>query len=196
MEFDEMKKIWDTQNNEPIYGINEKALHNRILSKKRQAYHITNFSELLIIIVYIGAGAFVLALNTFKPGVNIAMYCLSAWMFMVAFYMLFSRIRRIKASHRFDRSMSGDLNHALSVATYQVRISAFGRWNILPIGILTVLGVWEGGKSIWAIAGVVIFFVLVSYASGWEHNIYKTRKRELEILQDKLENEDLDDQSS
>src|SRR4051812_47574418 len=41
MEFDEMKKIWDSQNNEPLYAINEKALYNRILSKKKQAHHIT-----------------------------------------------------------------------------------------------------------------------------------------------------------
>ncbi len=33
MEFDEMKKIWDAQNNQPLYVIDEKALHNRIQSK-------------------------------------------------------------------------------------------------------------------------------------------------------------------
>ena len=40
------------------------------------------------------------------------------------------------------------------------------------------------------IAGIIIFFVLTNYASGWEHNIYKRKKRELEILKDKLENEE------
>src|SRR4051812_1101237 len=33
MEFDEMKKIWDAQNNQPLYVIDEKGLHNRIQSK-------------------------------------------------------------------------------------------------------------------------------------------------------------------
>ncbi len=41
MEFDEMKQIWDSQNNKLMYGIDEKALHNRILTKKRQAFHIS-----------------------------------------------------------------------------------------------------------------------------------------------------------
>ena len=50
MEFEEMKKVWDSQNNEMLYGINEKAMHNHILSKKKQANHITNASELILII--------------------------------------------------------------------------------------------------------------------------------------------------
>ena len=63
MEFDELKQVWDSQNNELLYAINEQALHNRILSKKKQAYHITNVSELLMIIVNMGAGYFVFQMN-------------------------------------------------------------------------------------------------------------------------------------
>jgi hypothetical protein len=48
MEFEELRKIWDAQNNQPLYAINEKAMYNLILSKKKQAHHITNISELLI----------------------------------------------------------------------------------------------------------------------------------------------------
>jgi hypothetical protein len=33
MEFDEMKKIWDAQNNQPLYVLDEKALHNRFSGK-------------------------------------------------------------------------------------------------------------------------------------------------------------------
>ena len=189
MEFDEMKKIWDAQNKETIYGINEKALHNRILSKKKTGYHITNTSELLLIIVNAGAGLLVLAVNLSKQSVNISMYLLSAWMFLSALYMLVSRIRRIKSSHRFDRSMLGDLSQAISVASYQVRLSQVGRWNILPIGILCLLGLWEGGKPVWSFALIVILFAFATYAARWEHGIYKARKRELEILQNKLESE-------
>jgi hypothetical protein len=73
------------------------------------------------------------------------------------------------------------------VATYQVRFSQLMRWNILPIGIFSLLGVWESGKSVWQTVGILIIFVLGHYAAGWELSIYKARKRELEILQNKLE---------
>src|SRR5687768_2465995 len=131
MEFDEMKKIWDTQNNEPLYTINEGALHNRILAKKRQGYHITNVSELLWIITNGGGGCFILSLIFFKQNAGMLMYFLAAWMVGSALYMLVSRIRRIKGSNRFDRSIGGDLDHAISMAAYQIRLSKLGLWNML-----------------------------------------------------------------
>jgi len=63
MEFEELRKIWDAQNNRPLYAINEKAMYNLILSKKKQAHHITNISELLIIIVYFITGSFVFGMD-------------------------------------------------------------------------------------------------------------------------------------
>lgn len=188
MEFDDMKKIWDTQNNELLYGINETALHNRILSKKNQAFHITNISELLSIIVNLSSGCLILGINLYKQSTNISMYCLAGWMLITAAYLSVMRIRRLRNNNRFDRSLHGDLDHAISDASYQVRLSYLIRWNILPIGILSALGVWEAGKSVWIAVGILIFFALTNYASGWEHNIYKRKKRELEILQKQLEN--------
>ena len=190
MEFEELRRIWDTQNNQPLYAINEKAMYNLILSKKKQAHHITNVSELLLIFVNIASGIFVLGMNFFKQSGNISWYVLSAWMLASALFMLVNRIRRINANNQFDRSMSGDLNHAISVATYQVRISQIMRWNILPIAAFTFLGLWEGGKSIWIAIIVLLFFALTFYAGGWEHNIYKRKKQELEVLKKKLDDED------
>ena len=187
MEFEELRKIWDAQNDQPLYAINEKAMYNLILSKKKQAHHITNISELLIIIVYIITGSFVLGKNLFDQSSNISMYVLSAWMLGSALFILVNRIRRIKGDNRFDRSMSGDLDHAISVATYQVRISQIMLWNILPIGALTILGLWESGKPIWIAMVVLLFFALSYYGGGWEHNIYKRKKRELEVLKNKLD---------
>ena len=189
MEFEELKKIWDAQNNQPLYAINEKAMYNYILSKKRQAHHITNISELLIIVVNICSGSVVLGMNLLKQNGNLSLYILSFWMFGSALFMLVNRIRRIKGNNQFDRSMSGDLSYAVSLATYQVRISQIMRWNILPIGALTVLGLWEGGKPVWIAIIVLLFFALTYYAGGWEHNIYKRKKRELEILKKKLDDE-------
>ncbi|MDQ6901894.1 MAG: hypothetical protein M3139_02635 [Bacteroidota bacterium] len=187
MEFNDLKTIWDAQNNEPLYAINAQALHNRILQKKKQAYHITNVSELLMIIVNMAAGYFVLQTNFSGNRNNIFMYLLAASMLGVAWYLLFSRIRRLKRDKQFDRSMHGDLNYAISTATYQVRLSLLGRWSILPIALFTLLGLWESGKSVWVIGTVLFFFVLAAFASKWEHGIYKTRKRELEVLKGKLE---------
>ena len=189
MEFDELKKVWDSQNNELLYAINETALHNRILSKKKQAYHITNTSELLLIIVNMAAGFFVLTLNLSGREVNIFMYLLAAWMLGISWYLLFSRIRRLKRNNQFDRSIHGDLNYAISIATYQVRLSLLSRWSILPIGVFTLLGIWQSGKSIWIAVATLIFFLFSNYVAGREHRNYISRKHELEMLKKKLEDE-------
>ena len=189
MEFEQLRKIWDAQDNQPLYAINEKAMYNLILSKKKQAHHITNISELLLIFVNLGAGIMTLAMNLFKQSGNISLYVLSAWMLGSALYILVHRIQRIKGDQQFDRSINNDLSHAISIASYQVRLSQIMRWNILPIAILTLLGLWEGEKPIWIALIVLLFFALTYYAGGWEHNIYKKKKRELEILQKKLGNE-------
>ncbi len=149
--------------------------------KKKQAYHITNVSELLLIIVNMAAGYFVFQMNLSGHNGNVFMYLLAAWMLGVSWYLLFSRIQRLKKDKQFDRSMHGDLNYAISVATYQVRLSLLGRWSILPIGLFTLLGLWESGKSVSIIAVILIFFVLTNYGARWEHGIYTTRKRELAI---------------
>jgi hypothetical protein len=189
MEFDDMKKIWNSQDNEFVFGINEQALHNRIRSKKKLGQHISNTSELLLIIVNFLVGAGILILNFYKSTPNVYMYILSAWMFATAVYVLVSRMRRKKTELRFDRSMRGEVNHALSVACYQVRLSALMRWNVVPMGILITLLTWNSGKPVWISIAILIFLGIALYASKCEHNIYKNRKRELEILQSKLRDE-------
>ncbi|GAB4049983.1 hypothetical protein [Spirosoma litoris] len=184
MEFDELQKIWHSQANEPLWVIDEKALYRRVLVKKEKVSHITNFSELLILIVYAGAGSFIVGLNYAKS--NLVLYLMAAWMFVTALYVLISRIRRIKGSHTFDRSMLGELNHAIFIATYQVHFSRLIRWNIIPIGVLSLWGVWRVDQSVWLVVGIVMVFILGYVGGGWEHRIYTAKKRELEALQRKL----------
>lgn len=189
MEFDEMKRIWDSQNNQPLYAINEAALQNRIVSKKQQVRHISNTSEWLLIIVNTAASFAVLGVNVTNDSASWSMYFLAAWMFVVACCVLLSRAYRTREEHRFDRTIQGDLSHAIFVASYQVRLSKLMQWNILPIAILVVFGMWESGKSLWIAGGLILFFMVTAYASRWEHHIYERKRRELEALRDKLEAE-------
>jgi hypothetical protein len=189
MEFDELQKIWDSQTHEPLWVINENALHNRIQAKKAKISHIANFSELLLLAVNIGGGSFVLGLNLMKPPTNVSLFLMSAWMFCTALYVLVSRIRRIKGGKTFDRSLLGELHHAILMATYQVRLSQLMRWNLVPIGAICLLGFWESKQSIWLALGLLTFLAITYYAGGWEHHIYEAKKRELEALKIKLEQE-------
>jgi hypothetical protein len=186
MEFEEMQKIWDSQRNEALYVLNENALHNRIMAKKRQSGKITNFSELMGMIVNTGAGVLMFQ-SVWKEGRgNIYLTLLGAWMICTALAVLFFRIRRLNGNAKFDRSMLGDLSYALSTATYQVKLGSFLRWNIVPMGVLISLGFWDSGNSPWLILGVMVFLAITNYFAGWEQRYYYNRKRELATLYDKL----------
>jgi hypothetical protein len=190
MEFEELQKIWDSQYNRPLYALDEKALHSRIVSKRKSAHHITSKSELLSLLANLGGGCFVLAIDLLNQSGNVFMYLIAAWMLCTGVYVWVSRLRRIKGELQFDRSIHGDLHHAISMATYQVNFSRLMRWNILPMGAFVVLGLWVGSKPVWMVVMILIFFGLVYYTSGWEHRMYISRRRELELLKNKLESEE------
>ena len=187
MEFDEMKKIWDAQNNQPLYVIDEKALHNRIQSKMNTLLHFTSVSEWLLIMINLGAGGILIGRNPFKPGVNIFLHLEAVWMFGIVVYLVLICIRRIKASRQFDRSIHGDLDHAIFLASYQMRIGQIIRWNFLPMGAIMIFSGWESGKLLRVSAIILVSYTLAFYVTSKGYLANKRRKRELQVLKEKLE---------
>lgn len=177
MEFEEMKKVWSTQNNEPLYVINEDALRKTIVTKKDKTLMRTNISELLSIIVNIAVGIFFL----FTGPVALAI-----WMIIVGLICFVGRVRRKSGEKQFDRTMLGDLDHAVSVANYQVRFSGLMRWNIIPVGLFIIWGAWEKGNLTVAIVILIVFSSLAFFGSGLEHNYYKARRNEVVKLRDMM----------
>lgn len=187
MEFEEMQRIWDSQERKTLYAIDEKALHNRINVKKNKGIRITNVSELIIVFTNAIAGITVFLVNQDQ---NFFLYCFAGWAMLSALLVLAVRIRRLAAPHEFNHSLTSDLDHAIAVATYQVRLSRVMRWNAVPMVLFLLLALWEDEQSIWVIGSIVVFFIIVFYASGMEHNYYKSRLRELQILRSKLEHDE------
>ncbi len=186
MNFEELQQLWDTQNRKPMYIIDERALHNHILAKKQQAFHIARFTEWLLMLVNFAVSGFIVWTNATSKGL-VFMYVLAGWLLISTLFVLVARIRRLRDMNKFDRSLLGDLQHALATASYQVRIAQVMRWNILPMALLILLSFWENGISAWVSIVAMIFFGVAYYASGWENNIYKRKKRELEALLRKME---------
>ena len=49
MEFEEMKRIWDSQNEEPLYAINEATLYRRIQEKGSSISYWLSLNEWILI---------------------------------------------------------------------------------------------------------------------------------------------------
>jgi len=187
MEFDEMKKIWDAQNNQPLYVIDEKAMHNRIQSKKNTVLHFTSMTEWGLIMINLCTAGLLVNFNPLKSGPDIFLTLEAAWMVGLVIYLAVSRIRRIKASLQFDRSIHGDLDHAISLAGYQMRICQIIRWNFLPMGAIMIFSGWEAGKLFKVGAVILISYTLAFYVASKGYRANKRRKHELQSLKEKLE---------
>lgn len=187
MEFDEIKKIWDAQNNQPLYVIDEKALHNRIQSKMKGVIRTANISEWGLIIINLFAAGVLLTLNSFTHAANIFMYIEAAWMFATVVYVVAHRSRRASSSRRFDRSINGDLDHAISIATYIVRLSRIMNWNALPLGAIMIFSGWEAGKLLKVAAVILVSYALAFYVGIKGDRVNVRRRRELQVLKEKLE---------
>lgn len=187
MEFDDLKKIWDAQNNRPLYVIDEKALHDRIQSKMKRALFYTNITEWGSIISNLFAAGVLIAVYCLRHGANVLVYIEAAWMIATVVFVAAHRARRVSSAHRFDRSIHGDLDHAISNATFQVRLVRILSLNMLPLGAIAFLVAWGSGQLLKA----VIFVLLVcppSFYVGFKGNRkYRRRKRALQVLKEKLE---------
>lgn len=187
MEFDELKKIWDAQTNQPLYVIDERALQNIIQSKMRGALRIANFMEWGSIVSNLSAASVLIAVNSLQHGANIFMYIEAVYMLFFVLYIVAHRSRRISASCRFDRSIHGDLGDAISIATYQVHLLRIINWNLLPMGVLALFTGWEAGKLQITCVVILSAFPFLLYGGIKQNRRNARKRRELWVLKEKLE---------
>jgi hypothetical protein len=189
MEFEELKKVWDSQNNQQLYAFDEHSMEKIVDSKKKKAIQIANISEFFLILVNTIAGIIYIFVIASVNKTNTFMYVTAAWLFGCTLYLLINRWRRIRANKNYEHSVKGNLQLAISLATYQVHLSQAMRWNILPIALLTLLMVWDAKKPVIVLILLAAAFTIAYFISGWEHNIHRERKEKLKSLQRKLESE-------
>lgn len=190
MEFKEMKKIWDTQNDEALYVINEDALHRRIKAKKMGTKRMTSFSEVVLIVSNLCAGGVVIISHLLKNSGNVAALTMGAMMMIVGMYILFLRSQRIKRDQQTDVSILGDLENAIENINYRIRLSQSMIWFCLIVIAFTMYTVLNSDQSVFNIVLILGFFIVGFFMSRWEHKRFNLGKRkQLLDLKEKLINE-------
>lgn len=186
MEFEEMQKIWNEQKGETMYAINESALHNRIKSKKRAASRRINKVEIGLILIN-SICSIILFADAFDDAHNWD-FIGSAMMMGTVVYVILSRYRRKKAENTFDRSMLGELDHAIANTDSIIQFS-----RLMIIGYLVPFSFFYIGKMIvigaslekWMI--IIGMYSLAFFLIQWERkSMHIPRKIHLENLRKKL----------
>ena len=187
MKFEDMKKIWDEQNQTHLYVIDEKLLQQSIQTKKSGASRFINKMEWFIIMANSLAAAAILIANFLNYPGHIYAYLMSITLLGSVVYTIYRRSHRLKNENRFDRTLLGDLEHAISNATYRAQLSSWLLTYWVVFGILFVLNFINEGKSLWVVLLALAFCILVFFLGRWEHRSWHLPiKKRLEAMKEKL----------
>lgn len=161
MEFEEMKKIWDTQSSAPVYAIDEQALHRRVMQKNIGIKRLANINEWGMLII-----SLMLALYMILEGIRdseIYKFPQGVIFLIVAGYIYWDRKKRLKNEGQSDRTLLGDLEQAIRTIDYQIRRHRnFLWWFLMPTAVTILINTafTYKGKSWWVWPIVIISFAL------------------------------------
>lgn len=187
MEFEEMQTIWNAQNDEKLYAINEEALHASILRKSNSAGRLLDMFELVMIGLNAVVGI-VLILDALRDDQGLGQYILAGMFLLFFVYALIRRFARRKDEVQFDQTMLGELEKAIWRVEYLIRQGrSIVFWYVLPLLVVASVSLLLNSKLEWAL-GLLLVVGPLSYLGGrWEVNkFYLPKKIALESLREKL----------
>lgn len=187
MEFEEMQLIWNDQNDEKLFAIDEAALHAQIRRKGESIGRKVDILEWIMIGVNFVV-AIVLTLEAVRDGGPAFQYVIAA---VYLGYSIIAAVRRLARRREilpFPDTLLGDLDKALWQTNYLIRQSqALLYWYLIPLlSVVTVL-LYVAEGQLWPL-GMAVLLILLSYFGGrWEVNkFYMPKKREMEQLRKQL----------
>jgi len=190
MEFEDMKMIWDSQNNEPLYAINQEALNKRIQDKGRSVTRLLNKSDLIMMSVNLFVGIF-LIVDAFRENGEGYEYVLPLLYVAFFFYGIYRRYARRQEVGVFEPTILGDLEKAIWQVDYLIKQTReMTWWYLVPLLLVASVTILLNSTSLRSLAFIVLFFVLIFasyFGSRWEvAKWYAPKKRELESLRETL----------
>lgn len=190
MKFEEMQKVWDSQRQETFYAIDETALYRRIKAKAAKAARLVNINEIGLTIISLVTGV-ILITDAISDQESWWDYGTGGLFFLVAAFLIIRRQRRLRALPRFDRTLLGELEHALSGAEELIRVNRGFVWFLLPIAVVTLTGMVWRAAPVWGILLTAGLFVLSWWLVRWELRCrLLPRRTELLSLKDLLTEEE------
>lgn len=109
MEFDELRVIWDSQNEEPMFAIDSDALHRRVKKEERNIQFVLNMFEIMSMLILLVLGIAV-GLEPFIDKHEYHQLAEAALYLAAASYLAIELRRRKRAEKQFADSLLGDLD--------------------------------------------------------------------------------------
>ena len=216
MEFSEMKIIWDSQNQEPLYAMNEAALQAIIRRRNQESERCLSrcfATEITVGVIcgalmFLCAGALLVsgpamlaALPRMKTAPSVwdilALVAAGGIWFYYSAYMYLARKRQLRRVETFDSSLRGNLERSLSQTDFQIALARdIVLWGLVPVWLAGALWVvtllhLKAAPPVWAyvVMAALLIGSLAVVVVQKQRSIttrFEPRKRELESLRAKL----------
>ncbi|HAV77904.1 MAG TPA: hypothetical protein DCX53_11195 [Anaerolineae bacterium] len=187
MDFEELQVIWNNQNNEKLYAINENALHTYIRKKGKSIGRLVNIFEFILIAVnlFVGIWLTVESLDNDNPSTQSV---LAVFYLAFAVYGLIRRFLRRNEEKPFAHTIVGELDKAIWRIDYLMKRSRGTiYWYLLPL-VLIFAGMAVFDSRLISVTGMLAILTITTYfAERWEFKkFHLPKKRNLEALREKL----------
>jgi len=156
MEFEDLKMVWDTQNNEQVFAINEKVLHQRVIRKNIAAKKTADSNEKGMMVISLFLALFMVVI--YYTGHSLV-YILQSIIFLaVATYIFMDRRKRLQNDGLSAGSILDDLNQAIRTNNYEIRRQkSMAWWFFIPVSAAMLLNLLRTtGIYSWAVVILMI----------------------------------------
>lgn len=189
MNFDQMKVIWDAQDQKPLYAVNEAALHAGIRCRSRRFGNLIVGSHAAVVATWVVLAALYLAAPLID-GEHLHRFASAAILLTLAAGQVVALFRRRRGEVDFNESVRGELDRAIWRIDHDISWARSLRRGYVPLFLVAIsidlaFRLSLGIVVIWA--GTVALVVGASWALDWEiRSVYLPKKRSYETIRAKL----------
>jgi hypothetical protein len=189
MEFDQLHVIWNAQQNEPLFAINERAMHNLIRCKSARIDRLVSWCELAVIALTLLI-AVLLPLDAWREGDGWHAYAVALICLATAIWTLLARWQRHLQVATYEQSVKGIAERALAQLDRHMQRLRLYFWGFhVPIALAAAIGLtaYSNKRPLLIWAGVLVVTAFVYWATHYDiHGRLIPRCRELQQLLAKL----------
>lgn len=189
MDFDKLKLIWDTQNGEPLWAIDRRAMHALVKKRTRAIAKNVVLYESFMVALLLGL-AIAYAVEPVLLGQDYHQLPTTALLTAAAMYVGVGVWRRMRGERGFASTLLGELDKAIAHLDYRIgRSRTMGWWLLAPalLGVSVSFVFLYRSKEAWIWLAILFGFVWSYLATAREvRTKLLPQKRELESLRDRL----------
>ncbi|MFK7803212.1 MAG: hypothetical protein AB8G95_16380 [Anaerolineae bacterium] len=184
MEFEDMQVIWNEQNSEKLYTIDQFALNKMVGKKSRSVNLQVQFVEWVLILVNLGLGLQSLYDSIWGSAPRFFVFMGIVYL-LVAGYWMYLRFGRKQHEVIFADSLLGEIDKAIYRTDYLIdEGSKLVPYYLAPLMILiSIFFIYTG--FYWGAVVALLLLTITYFGVNWEmQKIHKPRKESLESIRE------------